>query len=228
MELVRASFPPRHRSHAATGPTAASFSRCLTTVAETKKAAAISSSFRPLFCAHRLGRPRKLSSGCSGARLDVLGQAVFLARPSVRTMQGNQRKSCSYAFCLTSSSRRPETAPAGGEIVYIPVSRNAVVQQGPHGDGAEQAAAGRCPRPVPRSDPPALDVAHVRLAELRLLKGMSREALQGDFLLRGSQDNLRDGPAGSLSPDLQTRHRKPATSLNSHRSLLAICKHILF
>src|SRR6056297_4249627 len=121
------------------GATAASFSRCLTTLAETKKAAAISSSVRPF--SRIAWKARNWSSGCSGA-LDVLGQAVLLGEPVCAHDAGH--KCCFvHALLFHEQFQRPEPPPAGGDRVHAGLG-TAVVQRRPHGDGAEQ----RPPRDV--------------------------------------------------------------------------------
>lgn len=187
---------------------AASFSRCLTTLAETKKAAAISSSVRPF--SRIAWKARNWSSGCSGARWTFSARLSSSASPSVRTMQGTSAVLFTR-FCLTSSSSARNRRPPAG-IVYMPVS--APLSSSTGRTVMELSSVRRAMSSASSSiDTPALTWRTFDWLSISLLKGMSREALRVIFCCVGLMGYLRDRPAGSLSPDLQTRHGKPGTPL---------------
>ncbi|MBT8426097.1 MAG: hypothetical protein KJO67_14055, partial [Silicimonas sp.] len=73
-------------------------------------------------------------------------------------------------------------------------------------------------------DTPALTWRTFDWLSISLLMGMSREALRVIFCCVGLTGYLRDRPAGSLSPDLQTRHGKPGNPLTLLTPVASACR----
>ena len=188
-------------------PRRRSFSRCLTTLAETKKAAAISSSVRP-FSLHRL-ESAELIKRMQRARWTFSARLSSSASPSVRTMQGTSAV-LFMRFLLDEQLERPEPPPAAG-IVYMPVSRRCR----PAGRTVMELSSVRRAMSSASSsiDTPALTWRTFDWLSNQLVEGDVARGAEGDLLLLGHRDISANGPAGSLSPDLQTRHRKPGTPL---------------
>ena len=180
--------------------------------------------------AHRL-EGAELVERMQWRALDVLGETVLLGEPVGAHNAGHQR-GLVHALLLDEQFQRPEPPPAGRDRVHAGLG-TALVQHGPHGDGAEQ----RPPRDVLGQfidRDPCLDVAHVRLAEHQLVEGDVARGAEGDLLLLGHRGisvygvttgalktqttphrGRRYGGTGSLSPDLQTRHGKPGPPSHS-------------
>src|SRR6266853_2697668 len=176
------------------GETAASFSRCFTTVALTKNRAAISSSLRPL--SRRAWKARNWSSGCRASRWTFSASESSSARPPVRTTQGTGWV-LFMRFCLTRSwSARKRRPPAGTS--NMPVSRPSASSTG---------LTLRLCRSVRRAmssasssiETPAFTRRTLDWLSSSLLKGMSRDALRVIFWTEAISI-LRDGrPRASLS-----------------------------
>ncbi len=113
-----------------------------------------------------------------------------------------------HGFLLHEQLEHPEPPPADGDRLHAGIGA-ALVQHGPHGDGAEQ----RPPRDVLGQflDLHAgLDVAHIRLAEHQPVKGDGARGAEGDFLLLGHRDISATGQPGASLPASKPVTENPA------------------